>query len=119
VGAQHTKCGDDHHLNQAIQTLPSDAKTCNGTKHSLLHVSSVCIPMSLSNDIDKMMYLKRMAGKKALLQLLTYLGMRSNIDKKTQVRTLTFDPDGWTRMGYRLVRGCDTKGGNPEIFYLR
>jgi hypothetical protein len=106
-------------LNEAIQTLPCDAKTCNGTKHSLLHVSSVCIPMSLSNDIDKMMYPKRKAGKKALLQLLTYLGMRSDIDKKTQVRTLTFDPDGWTRMRYSLVRGGDTKGGKPEIFYLR
>ena len=45
--------------------------------------------MSQSNDIDKMMYLMRKAGKKALLQLLTYLGMRSNI------------------------------GGKPEIFYLR
>ena len=75
--------------------------------------------MSLSNDIDKMIYPKRKEGNKAFLQLLTYLGMRSNIDKETQVRTLTFDPDGWNRMGYRLVRGGDTKGGKPEIAYLR
>ena len=75
--------------------------------------------MSLSNDIAKQMYGKRKAGNKAFLQLLTYLGMRSNIDKKTQVRTLTFDPDGWNRMGYRLVRGGDTKGGKPEIVFVR
>jgi hypothetical protein len=106
-------------LKKSIDSLPSDAKTCNGTKHPLLDLSSVCIPMSLSNDIDKMIYPKRKEGNKAFLQLLTYLGMRSNIDKKTQVRTLTFDPDGWNRMGYRLVRGGDTKGGKPEIAYLR
>jgi hypothetical protein len=75
--------------------------------------------MSLSNDIDKKMYGKRKAGNKAFLQLLTYLGMRSNIDKTTQVKTLTFDPDGWNRMGYRLVRGGDTKGGKPQIVYVR
>ena len=106
-------------LKKAIETLPSDAKTCDGTKHPLLHVSSVCIPMSLSNDIDKTIYPQRKAGNKAFLQLLTYLGMRSNIDKKTQVRTLTFDPDGWNRMGYRLVRGGDTKGRKPEIVFVR
>jgi hypothetical protein len=105
-------------LKKAIETLPSDAKTCDGTKHPLLHVSSVCISMSQSNDIDQTMYPKRKAGNKAFLQLLTYLGMRSNIDKKTQVRTLTFDPDGWNRMGYRLVRGGDTKGGKPEIVFV-
>jgi hypothetical protein len=106
-------------LKKAIETLPRDAKTCDGTVHPLLHVSTVCIPMSLSNDIDKMMYPKRKAGNKAFRQLLTYLGMRSNIDKKTQMRTLTFDPDGWNRMGYRLVRGGDTKGGKPQIVYVR
>jgi hypothetical protein len=106
-------------LKKAIETLPSNAKNCHGTKHPLLDLSSVCIPMSLSNDIDKMMYPKRKAENKAFLQLLTYLGMRSNIHKKTQVRTLTFDPDGWNRMGYRLVRGGDTNGGKPEIAYLR
>jgi len=106
-------------LKKAIETLPSDAKTCDGTKHPLLHVSSVCISMSQSNDIDQTMYPKRKAGNKAFLQLLTYLGMRSNIDKKTQVRTLTFDPDGWNRMGYRLIRGGDTKGGKPEIVFVR
>jgi hypothetical protein len=107
-------------LKEAIETLPSDAKTCEGTKlHPLLHVSSVCISMSLSNDIDKKIYPKRKAGNKAFLQLLTYLGMRSSINKTTQVRTLTFDPEGWNRMGYRLVRGGDTKGGKPEIVHVR
>jgi hypothetical protein len=43
-------------LKKAIEKLPSDAKTCNGTKHPLLHVSSVCIPMSLSNEIDNRLY---------------------------------------------------------------
>jgi hypothetical protein len=107
-------------LKEAIETLPSDAKTCDGTKlHPLLHVSSVCIPMSLSNAIDNRLYGHRKQGNKAFLQLLTYLGMRSSINKMTQVRTLTFDPDGWNRMGYRLVRGGDTKGGKPEIVYVR
>jgi hypothetical protein len=106
-------------LKEAIEAQPSDAKPCEGTKHPLPHVSSVYIPMSLSNDIDKQMYGKRKAGNKAFLQLVTYLGMRSNIDKKTQVRTLTLDPDGWNRMGYRLVRGGDTKGGKPQIVYVR
>ena len=106
-------------LKEAIETLPSDAKTCEGTKlHPLLHVSSVCIPMSLSNDIDNRLYGHRKPGNKAFLQLLSYLGMRSSINENTQVRTLTFDPEGWNRMGYRLVRGGDTKGGKPEIFYV-
>jgi len=104
-------------LKEAIQNI--HAKTCDGTKHPLLHVSSVCISMSLSNDIDKKIYPKRKAGNKAFLQLLTYLGMRSSINKTTQVRTLTFDPEGWNRMGYRLVRGGDTKGGKPEIVHVR
>ena len=106
-------------LKEAIEAQPSDAKTCEGTKHLLLHVSSIFIPMSLFNDIDKKMYGKRKAGNKAFSQVLTYLGMRSNIDKETQVRTLTFDPDGWNRMGYRLVRGGDIKGGKPQIVYVR
>jgi hypothetical protein len=104
-------------LKEAIET--THAKTCDGTKHPLLHVSSVCISMSLSNDIDKKIYPKRKAGNKAFLQLLTYLGMRSSINKTTQVRILTFDPEGWNRMGYRLVRGGDTKGGKPEIVHVR
>jgi hypothetical protein len=108
-------------LKEAIATLPSDDKTCDGTKqrHPLLDVSSVCIPMSLSKDIDNRLYGHRKRGNKAFLQLLSYLGMRSNIDEKTQVRTLTFDPDGWNRMGYRLVRGGDTKGGKPKIVHVR
>jgi hypothetical protein len=105
-------------LKKAIETLPSNAKTCHGTKHPLLDLSSVCIPMSISNDIDTRLYGHRKAGNKAFLQLLSYLGMRSNIDEKTQLRTLTFDPEGWNRMVYRLVRGGDTKGGKPKIVYF-
>ena len=107
-------------LKEAIEALPSDAKTCDGTKlHPLLHVSSVCIPMSVSNDINNSLYGHRKQGNKAFGQLLSYLGMRSNINENTQVRTLNFDPEGWNRMGYRLVRGGDTKGGKPEIVYVR
>jgi len=107
-------------LKEAIEKLPSDARTCDGTKprHPLLDVSSVCIPMSISNDIDTRLYGHRKPGNKAFRQLLTYLGMRSNTDEKAQVRTLTFDPEGWNRMGYRLVRGGDTKGGKPKIVYV-
>ena len=107
-------------LKEAIEKLPSHARTCDGTKqrHPLLDVSRVCIPMSISNGIDTRLYGHRKPGNKAFLQLLSYLGMRSNIDEKNQVRTLTFDPEGWNRMGYRLVRGGDTKGGKPKIVYV-
>ena len=53
----------------------------------------------------------------AFAQLLSYLGMRSSIDKRANVRTLAFDPDGWNRTGYRLIKGGDVKGGKPTIAY--
>ena len=49
-------------------------------------------------------------------QLLCYLGMRSSIDKKANVRTLTFDPNGWNRQGYRLIKGGDVKEGKPTVY---
>jgi hypothetical protein len=102
-----------------IDDLPSTAKTQDKIWHPLLHVSSVCIPLCLSDNIKNRMYGHRKPGNKAFAQLMTYLGLRSKINKKTQVRTLTFDPEGWNRMGYRLIKGGDTRGGKPEIVFVR
>jgi hypothetical protein len=112
-------------LKEAIEAQPSDAKTCEMTKHPLLHVSSVFIPMSLSNDIHKKMYGKGKARNKAFLQLLTYLGMRFNIDKKTQVRTLTGSTltsgIGWdiASSGAVTHNAINTKGSNLKSSICR
>jgi len=97
-----------------MDALPSAAKEFGGVEHPLLHVREVRIPMDVSNAIDKEIYGHR-KGNKAFNQLLCYLGMRSSIDKKANVRTLTFDPNGWNRTGYRLIKGGDVKGGKPTI----
>ena len=101
-------------LKKYIDSLPMGAKTLGGVEHPLLHVRGVRIPMALSNAIDHTIYGHR-KGNKAFAQLLCYLGMRSRIDRKTNVRTLTFDPNGWNRQGYRLIKGGDVKGGKPTI----
>jgi len=101
-------------LKQYIDALPSEAKKRGGVEHPLLHVREVRMHMAVSNAIDKKIYGHR-RGNKAFAQLLCYLGMRSSIDKKANVRTLAFDPDGWNRTGYRLIKGGDVKGGKPTI----
>ena len=101
-------------LKQYIDALPSEAKKLGGVEQPLLHVREVRIPMALSNAIEQKIYGHR-KGKKAFGQLLCNLGMRSSIDKKANVRTLTFDPNGWNRTGYRLIKGGDVMGGKPSI----
>ena len=101
-------------LKQYIDALPSEAKKLGGVEQPLLHVREVRIPMAVSSVIEQKIYGHR-KGNKAFGSLLCNLGMRSSIDKKANVRTLKFDPDGWNRTGYRLIKGGDVKGGKPTI----
>jgi len=104
-----------------IETLPDSAKEVGGDKnpaHPLLNIHKFCIPLALSRQIAQSMYGHRQTAKvaeKSFGQLLCYLGMRSDTDKKAGIRTLTFDPHGWNKAGYRLVKGGDTAGGRPTI----
>ena len=104
-------------LRDAIEALPSTCKIRGGIEHPLLHVHGVCMTVAMSDSMDRRIYGHRKPGNKAFAQLLSYLGMRSSIDKRANVRTLAFDPDGWNRTGYRLIKGGDVKGGKPTIAY--
>jgi hypothetical protein len=102
-----------------IESLPGDAISRGEIQHPLLQVSGVRIPLDVSDMMERQIYGHRKPGNKAFNQLLSYLGMRSNIDKMAKVRILTFDPEAWNRMGVRLIKGGDSKGGKPKIVYVR
>jgi hypothetical protein len=101
-----------------IETLPSDAISHGEIQHPLLHVSGVRIPLHVSDVMERTIYGHRKPGNRAFHQLLSYLGMRSSIDKMAKVRILSFDPEAWNRMGVRLIKGGDSKGGKPKIVYV-
>jgi hypothetical protein len=84
--------------------------------HPLLGISAVTMTLEEDKTIFEAIYGHRQDPQFAFGQLLTYLGMRSKI--KDQMRTLTFDPDGWNRMGYRLVKGGDS-GGKPTVVFIK
>ena len=105
-------------LQRFIEIMPSEAKFYDGIQHPLLNISRFCISLEMSKQIDHDIYGHRKLGNKAFSQLLSYLGMRSHTDKKANLRTLTFDPEAWNRMGVRLIKGGDSKGGRPKIVYL-
>jgi len=102
-----------------IESLPGEAIFRGEIQHPLLQVSGVRIPLDVSDMMERQIYGHRKPGNKAFNQLLSYLGMRSNIDKMAKVRILTFDPEAWNRMGVRLIKGGDSKGGKPKIVYVR
>lgn len=101
-----------------IEALPSEAISHGEIQHPLLHVSGVRIPLDVSDMMERSIYGHRKPGNKAFHQLLSYLGMRSSIEKMARVRTLSFDPEAWNRMGVRLIKGGDSKGGKPKIVYV-
>ncbi len=106
-------------LKGSIERLPGEAISRGEIQHPLLHVSGVRIPLDVSEMMEQQIYGHRKPGNKAFNQLLSYLGMRSSIDKMAKVRILTFDPEAWNRMGVRLIKGGDSKGGKPKIVYVR
>ena len=83
--------------------------------HPLLGISAVSMTLEEDKTISESIYGHRQDPHIAFGQLLTYLGMRSKI--KDERRTLTFDPEGWNRMGYRLVKGGDS-GGKPTVVFI-
>jgi len=105
-------------LQRFIESMPSEAKFYDGIQHPLLNISRFCISLEMSKQIGDDIYGHRKLGNKAFSQLLSYLGIRSHTDKKANLRTLTFDPEAWNRMGVRLIKGGDSKGGRPKIVYL-
>ena len=94
-------------------------KFAGGVEHPILGLYGFCITDDESRMIARRMYANRNIPDKAFGQLLTYLGMRSRTDKNTKVRTLCFDPEAWNRVGYRLIKNGDCRGGAPKINYLR
>jgi hypothetical protein len=98
-------------------TMLHDAQiTYDHILHPLLGISAVTMTEEQDKSIIKEIYGHRKKPRDAFGQLLTYLGMRSEI--KNKMRTLTFDPEGWNRMGYRLVKGGDMLGGKPTVVFI-
>jgi hypothetical protein len=104
-------------LKRFIENMPSEAKFYDRIQHPLLHISGFCMSLDMSKKINDTIYGHRKQGNKAFSQLLSYLGMRSHTDKKAKLRILKFDPEAWNRMGVRLIKGGDSKGGRPKIVY--
>jgi hypothetical protein len=89
----------------------SDAQILYGhLLHPLLDISAVTMTLEQDKTIFESIYGHREDPQVVFGQLL-----KSKI--KNEMRTLTFDPDGWNRMGYRLVKGGDS-GGKPTIVFI-
>lgn len=101
-----------------LDKLPTEVRFSDGVEHPLFGVNSVRMTGTQSKTIARQVYPTRQTPEKAFGQLMCYLGMRSDTDKKTKVRTLAFDRQGWNEMGYRLVKNGDAKGGKPKINYI-
>ena len=96
---------------QGIQNPVNDA----GPQHPLLGIKEVTLTMHHYTEVAKMVFGKRMKPVFAFRQLMTYLGIRTKSEDSMKI--LSFDPEGWNRMGYRLVKGGDRAGGKPFIKY--
>ena len=96
---------------QGIQNPVNDA----GPQHPLLGIKEVTLTMHQYTEVANMVFGKRMKPVFAFRQLMTYLGIRTKSEDSMKI--LSFDPEGWNRMGYRLVKGGDRAGGKPFIKY--
>jgi len=97
-----------------IKTLGIDPDT-RGLVHPYLHVARVDFDESMRDRIATLLFGHCVRPKKALGQLLCYIGIRSHTKRKRV--TWTFDPEAYNRVGYRFTTGGDKAGGKPFIVY--
>ena len=104
-------------LRKAIQDVGQDVEV-SARNHPYLNFSRVMISEENRDALEADLFpnsadLKK--RKKRFQQFLCSHGINSYKPSRSSLIILTFIPERWNRVGYRLTVGGDSKGGKPQI----